>query len=306
MDGQLINFHVASSFNEIHEIKSDMHKYSGHLLILISALSWSTAGLFTRIVTTDLPTTLFWRSLFGGLCVLLLFLLNDRQNRSTKAFQFSTGEIVIAVLSTAGMMCFISAFFYTTIANVSFIYGIMPVVTYVLAVLFLKERIKKLAVFCCVLSVMGMLLITFNNSNMDDHIGILLALAMTLFIAALTVSAKYFPNANSTKATYLSAFLGALIVMPFTNFHDTTTSDYYWLALYGLVSVGLGFGVYLIGTKRVTALMAALISLLEVPIAPIWASLLLNEHVSNITILGGGLICISTIIYLIKSNNKTA
>ena len=116
-----------------------MNKYIGPLLILIAAVSWSTAGLFTRVVTTDIPTTLFWRSLFGGMCVLVIVLLRDHKTLSKNVYRFSLGEVVIASLSTAGMICFISAFFYTTIANVSFVYGVMPLVTYIFAVLFLKE-----------------------------------------------------------------------------------------------------------------------------------------------------------------------
>ncbi|KAB7613756.1 DMT family transporter [Amylibacter sp. SFDW26] len=278
-----------------------MNRYTGPLLIFIAAVSWSTAGLFTRVVTTDIPTTLFWRSLFGGLCVLLIVLFYNRKITVKSMFHFSLGEVVIASLSTAGMICFISAFFYTSIANVSFVYGIMPLVTYILAVLFLKERINSLAVCCCILSAIGMSLMTFGSSNLEDYIGILLALGMTIFMAALTVAAKFFPNADSSKATYLSAFLGALIVLPFATFTNIAVNDYYWLALYGLINVGLGFGIYLLGVMRVTALTAALIGLLEIPLAPIWASLLFNEQVGFLTISGGILILISAIFYLIRS-----
>ena len=278
-----------------------MNKYIGPLLILIAAVSWSTAGLFTRVVTTDIPTTLFWRSLFGGMCVLVIVLLRDHKTLSKNVYRFSLGEVVIASLSTAGMICFISAFFYTTIANVSFVYGVMPLVTYIFAVLFLKEPISSLAVSCCVVSAAGMSLMTFGSSNLDDYIGILLAFGMTMFMAALTVAAKFFPAADSAKATYLSAFIGALIVIPFATFTNINPNDYYWLALYGFVNVGLGFGIYLLGVMRVTALAAALIGLIEIPLAPIWALLLFDEQVGKLTIVGGGIIFISAAFYLVKS-----
>ena len=51
----------------------------GIALVALAALSWSTAGLFPRIVSTDVFTTLFWRSLLGGLTVLVLRLLLDRR-----------------------------------------------------------------------------------------------------------------------------------------------------------------------------------------------------------------------------------
>ena len=51
----------------LHPIRGGiMRNMTGPFLILIAALSWSTAGLFTRLVTTDIPTTLLWRSITGG------------------------------------------------------------------------------------------------------------------------------------------------------------------------------------------------------------------------------------------------
>ena len=44
----------------------------GALFVLVAAIAWSTAGLFTRVVATDVPTTLLWRSIFGGFSVLVI------------------------------------------------------------------------------------------------------------------------------------------------------------------------------------------------------------------------------------------
>ena len=89
-----------------------MRNLVGPFLILIAALSWSTAGLFTRVVTTDIPTTLLWRSSIGGVCVLIIYHLINKKMSFKELFLFSFGEFFIAVLSAAGMICFISAFFF--------------------------------------------------------------------------------------------------------------------------------------------------------------------------------------------------
>ena len=39
----------------------------GILLVTLSALVWSTAGLFTRLISVDTPTMLLWRGIFGSL-----------------------------------------------------------------------------------------------------------------------------------------------------------------------------------------------------------------------------------------------
>ena len=41
----------------------------GSLIVAVSAIAFSTAGLFTRLISTDVWTMLFWRGLFGGLLI---------------------------------------------------------------------------------------------------------------------------------------------------------------------------------------------------------------------------------------------
>lgn len=276
----------------------------GILLVLVAAVSWSTAGLFTRVVATDIPTTLFWRSLFGGLCVLGIAMIAQRSFHIRAAFTFTRGETTIAALSTAGMICFISAFFHTTIANVAFVYGTMPLVTFMLSLAFLGARADAVSLGCCVLSAVGVAVMMSGNRLPSDFFGILLAFGMTLFMASLTVAAKFFPDADSTKATYLSAFLGALVTAPLATFGNTLSADYFWLFLYGVVNVGVGFGVYLVGVKRVSALVAALVGLTEIPLAPIWAWMLFGEGMSLTVLTGGLVILTAAVIYIAYSGKK--
>lgn len=263
---------------------------NGPFLIIMAALAWSTAGLFTRVVTTDIPTTLLWRSVFGGACVLAIFLYRQSKFDFRQALIFSRGEVVIAILSTSGMICFISSFFFTTIANVSFVYGTMPVMTYILALIFLRTRLALIASICCFTSTLGMIVITLGNSALDDYVGIALAAGMTFFMAALTVATKFFPQADVIKSTYLSAFLGAFVVAPFATYSMIPMQDYVWLGLYGIVNVGLGFGVYLLG-------------LIEIPLAPVWAWLLFDEQSNGLILIGGTLIVVSAVVYVIKAEN---
>lgn len=116
----------------------------GVVFVLVAAISWSTAGLFTRVVTTDIPSTLFWRAIFGGACVLFIFLAVRRPKHLNEIWHFRLGEAVVALFSALGMMCFISAFFHTSIANVSFIYGAMPLVTMWQRHLMIRERRFKI------------------------------------------------------------------------------------------------------------------------------------------------------------------
>ena len=174
----------------------------------------------------------------------------------------------------------------------------MPLVTFILAMIFLRVKVDLLSLVSCVMCAIGVMIIMWGVQEFNDVFGIMLAFGMTFFMAALTIAAKYFPEADTTKSTYLSGFLGALITMPFSSFGDTLLIDYAWLAMYGIANLGLGFGVYLFGVQRTTAVTAALVGLMEIPIAPIWAWLLFDEEAGYKTVIGGVVILSATVMYL--------
>lgn len=277
----------------------------GVLCVFAAALAWSTAGLFTRVVSTDIPTTLLWRSMFGGGSVVLIYILVKKPRSFRELFQFKLGEFVIALLSALGMMCFISAFFFTSIANVSFVYGAMPLVTMLIAWLALNDPLTATGLISTVLCGSGVAVLVWGGQNFGDLLGICLAFLMTFFMAAVTVAAKFFPDADAMKSAYLSGFIAAILVLPFSQSMSASSHDLVWLALYGLVNVGLGFGVYLLGVSRVPALAAALISLSEIPLAPVWAFLLFDERITIPMIAGGSSVLIASVIYILASTAET-
>lgn len=271
----------------------------GNILVFLAAFFWSTAGLFTRIVPTDFPTTLFWRSVFGGVAVCVIFMIFARIKNPLKLFRFQRCEVAIASLICIGMICFIAAFFYTSVANVSFVYGLMPLVTFFLSWLFLRETGTVVIFGLCLLSMVGVACVMWEIKRLDDWVGLSLAFGMVLFMSALTIATKYYPQADVSKSTYLSAFMCAVIVVPFASFEAISPVNYGWLFLYGLTNVGFGFGVYLLGVARTTAISASIITLVEIPIGPIWTWVFYAEPVAFFTLVGGTIIMCSTLSYLL-------
>lgn len=265
----------------------------GMVLIGVAALTWSTTGLFTRVVTTDVPTTLFWRSLFGGLGVLAVYALANRPSRLSDLVRFNKGEIVIALISGVAMCMFISAFFYTSIANVIFVYGASPLVTVMLAWLLLKDMPPAVTFAAAVLAGAGVAVLAWGGQDFSDTVGLLLAGGMTVLMASVPVLVKFYPPTDPGKTVYLSVGVAALLMAPFVADFTLDTHNLLWLAAFGVITTGLGFGLYLMGVARVTPATAALIGLLEIPLAPIWATWLFGEVVTPAIAAGGAMILVA-------------
>ena len=60
----------------------------------------------------------------------------------------------------------------------------------------------------------------------------------------------------------------------------------------------------MLGVKRVSALVAALVGLTEIPLAPIWAWLLFDERMTIFVLLGGLVILTSAVIYIANTGKS--
>ena len=277
----------------------------GILLIALAALAWSTAGLFPRIVSTDVYTTLFWRSLLGGLTVLAIKVALVKRQDVRSLWRLSWPEVQMSFYSTGAMVCFISAFFFAKVADVVFINSAFPIITLLLSAVMLGSRIHRMDVLCTAGVVVGMGLIVWGQTSMDNLVGAGLSLTATLFFALITIGIKRHPEAEMMKVTYAGAFFAALVMFPFASLRTTSNHDLIWLWLYGFLNVGVGFGLYLMGVRRIKAVLASLVSMLEIPLAPIWVFIFFGEVVSRQSLVGGSVILLAVLANVLSSARHT-
>jgi drug/metabolite transporter (DMT)-like permease len=60
--------------------------------------------------------------------------------------------------------------------------------------------------------------------------------------------------------------------------------------------VGVGFGLYLLGVRRIKAVLASLVCMIEIPLAPLWVYVLFGEQVARQSLLGGGVIVLAVLV----------
>jgi len=268
----------------------------GIALIAGAALSWSTAGLFPRIVSTDVFTTLFWRSLLGGASVLVAQVLFNKPKKNSSLWRLSRAEWLMAVASSGAMVCFIAAFFFAPVADVVFIYSAFPILTLLLSAVLLRTAVQRMDVLCALAVVCGMGVIVWGQASLQNLLGVGLSLAATLLFALITIGIKRYPQAEMVKVTYVGAFIAALVMAPFCSFGNTSTHDLVWLWLYGFLNVGVGFGLYLLGVRRLKAVLASLVCMIEIPLAPLWVYVFFDEAVTQQSLIGGGVIVLAVLV----------
>ena len=278
----------------------------GVVLTSLGALAWSTAGLFPRMVETDMATTLFWRSGLGGLSVLAFHLVTTQGKPGTPMWQLTRAEWGLSVLTAAAMITFIAAFFYAPVADVVFIYGAFPTVTLVLSALLLRTRIQRADVLCAMLVALGVGVILWGQTSLNSIFGTLLSFSATLLFGVMTIGIRRLPGAQMVKVTYAGGFLSALVMAPFASFGNTSTHDLAWLWLYGFMNIGVGFGLYLLGVRRIKPVLASLLCMIEIPLAPLWAYLAFGDAISRQSLIGGAVILLAVTANLAWSSRRGA
>ena len=266
------------------------HRF-GVVLVTLSAVAWSTAGYFTRVIPLDAWTTLFWRGLFGALAGALYILVKER-GRTWQAFA-NMGRIglLFSLLSTAGMAAFLGALKATTVAHVAIIYATVPLMAAGLAWLVMRERAAPATLLASALAIGGIAL-TLTNGLGEGHVGgDALALLMTLLMAAMIVMLRRSgTSVPMVPAACLSALLSSLVSLPFAAPLSASPADLLWLALFGATNMGFGLILFVTGARLIPAAQTALIGALDAPLAPIWVWLAFGETPKATTLAGGGMV----------------
>jgi drug/metabolite transporter (DMT)-like permease len=257
------------------------------LLVLAAALCWSGGGLTARSVTTDVWTTIFWRSVT---CALLLAAVLAGQGRVHVSFRAmgSPGVLLAACFATSSI-CFINALRWTTVANTLLFQSLVPFLAGLLAWLWLGERVTRRGWLAMVAAMAGTAIVVAGSVATGSIAGDGLAFVMSLTFAIATVLARRQRGTNPMPAVCLAAVFGALVAVPLARPLTVSAVDFGLLALFGAGQLGLGLILFTAGARYVPAAEAALIGLLETVLGPLWVALVLREVPPLATLAGGAL-----------------
>ncbi len=275
----------------------------GLVLVTASALAWSTAGLFTRIIALDVATMLVWRGMFGALGILAVAVAMQGRSAFSDFGRMGWPGWIFAIISAFGMLCFITSLRLTTVAHVSIIYATVPFVAAGLAWLFIRERPTKNAVIASLVSLAGVAFIVGFGAE-GSLTGDILAFGMTFALAAMMVILRRYPDIPTMPAACISALLSAALAIPFSPGLAVSGTDLGLLALFGLVNSALGLALFTLGARLLPAIETALIGALDAPLAPIWVWLFFAEIPGAETMLGGAVVFAAVLTHILLQRRR--
>jgi drug/metabolite transporter (DMT)-like permease len=267
--------------------------WRGTVLVLASAFAFSTAGLFTRLIQSDVWTMLFWRGLFGGLLIAAYVVWRDGAGAVATVRRIGRPGLIAAGCSTAATICFINALRETSVADVLVINATAPFITAAMAWAWTGARERRTTLLASGVALLGVVVMVVPSLGTGRLLGNLLAFAMTVLISGMMVVMRHRRDVDMLPAASLSAFLCALVVWPWASPSAVTAIDFGWLVLFGTTQFGLGQLLLTIGLRSVSATRSALIGALETPLAPAIVWVVLGEAPVLMTALGGSIVLVA-------------
>ncbi len=278
---------------------SDNTHLTGVVLILISAIVFSTAGIFTKGVYSGPWEIIFWRGVFAAGFTVAYVLW--RGKLKYEFAQMGRSGLMVAIVGASGIAAFIPALKLTTMANVALIYATSPLLAALLAWVWIGERLSCKLIAGCVVTFIGVVIVFQGSTDNLNFQGDLLALWMTSALAIMMAIYRRFPK---TPAAGPAAFSSVLLLLPAALFGKPfliPPGELMILAAFGLV-FAIASVTLAEGARRIPAGETALLSILETPLAPLFGWLFFAEVPAVATFIGGFLILVTIIGTQISKN----
>ena len=262
----------------------------GVLLMVVSAVAFSTAGFFTRLITLDAPALLFWRGIFSGLTIAAFVAWRQRGGWVATVRAMGWPGLALTAIGSIAMISFVWSLRLSSVAEVSIIYATAPLGTAALGWLLLRERPGPMMWAACAATLAGMAVMMSGGQARAHLFGDLVAAGMTFASALFMIALRWRRDTPTAPAMAGSAFLTALAVAFWAHPLSASPAEIALTALFGAIQNGLGLILMVLGSRYVTASETALYGALDAPLAPLWVWLAFAEAPSLTTLAGGAVV----------------
>lgn len=241
---------------------------------------WSTGGLLVKLVTFNAMQISFFRCAIAALVFAVLF---RKRLYQVNAFTFINAAFYAAVL-----IAYVIALKMTTAANAIFLQSTAPIYVLIFEPILLKTTYNRVNIITILICTIGMFFFFMGKISPAHFEGNLIALFSGIMFAALFLGLRK----NDSKYQLSSIFYGnvivAIVCAPFlSGIQGLNFSNLWMVSFLGVFQIGLAYAVFSYGLRRVLAIEASILALLEPVLNPVWVFIGYGEVPSFMAIIGG-------------------
>ena len=268
------------------------------LLMIACTMMWSIAGVVTRHLehTRSFEVT-FWRSFFTFISLLIILPLIHGRSLLSK---FKQGGLFLWICGICwGVMftAFMTALTMTSVANVLITLSLGPMLTALLARIFIGHRLPARTLVAIVVAGFGiayMYAAQINLSDLKQLTGMLVALGVPIAAAVNWTLVQHSQaqghDVDLVPAVLLGALMSTFVTFPLSFPFQATGQDISLLAMLGLVQLAIPCALSVVCARYLKAPEVSLLALLEIIFGIGLAWLGANEKPGLPVLMGGSLV----------------
>lgn len=292
---------------------SERARTIGRVQVVATAVLFSTGGAAIKATPLGGLEVAALRSAFAAAALALFLAFLTRRGRGAAGSQTPVGgdridgaSLGVALSYAATMTLFVVATKWTTAANAIFIQASAPLFVAPLAYVALGERVERVDVALMVALAAGVALFFAGVRSPiatapAPVLGNVAAVTCAV-VWAMTVVGLRRLEAQGRDAARLTLLPGNLLVAVLAGALapwrvPIRAADWLIVAYLGIVQIAVAYVLLTRGVRRIPALEASLLLLLEPVLSALWAWVVHGEAVSLLAGLGGAVVVVATAIH---------
>jgi drug/metabolite transporter (DMT)-like permease len=257
----------------------------GISLALLGTITLSPDSLLIRLIDIDIWTTTFLRSIFVGLALLVFMLVLYRGKTLRQFKEMDRYSFLITLFIAATNFFFVASIQNTSVAHTLIIVGAAPVVSAILGLLFIREKVSRQTWITILVVIISLIFVVYDNQK-STLIGDLYALIVLLLWSSVFIFGRVTRASNTLSAMCISGFIGAIWSYPLADFSNLSTQQLGLSLLLGCL-VGAALSQITLAPRFIPAAEVAVFMPLETVFGSLLVWWFLGEYPGLISILAG-------------------
>ena len=281
------------------------NQQKGSFLAFVGVMFITPDSLFIRLSNIDTWSLLFYRGAIPFVVVLIGLILFYKKNFFNALFKIGLAGIFYVISFSICNITFIISIQNTNVANTLIMVAMAPMLSAILAAIFLKEPTNKETWVAIFVTFFSVTFIFYDSIQIGNIVGDLFGFVTALGLAINANLARFAKDRDLVPSAVIGKLVVAIFAFFFVEYFDLVAADKIIVPLMCIMCVAIPFVLVTIAPRYISAPEVNLFFLLEVILGPIWVWLIIKEQPSVQTIIGGIVIIITIALHSILALKKT-
>ena len=281
------------------------NQQKGSFLAFVGVMFITPDSLFIRLSNIDTWSLLFYRGAIPFVVVLIGLILFYKKNFFNALFKIGLAGIFYVISFSICNITFIISIQNTNVANTLIMVAMAPMLSAILAAIFLKEPTNKETWVAIFVTFFSVTFIFYDSIQIGNIVGDLFGFVTALGLAINANLARFAKDRDLVPSAVIGKLVVAIFAFFFVEKFDLVATDKIIVPLMCIMCVAIPFVLVTIAPRYISAPEVNLFFLLEVILGPIWVWLIIKEQPSVQTIIGGIVIIITIALHSFLALKKT-